>query len=76
MEEKYYIIRNSDGETTVRELTKKELLREIDEERHTEYLSKIPHDIDTNYWGEGVLIIKGTVVQPKPEQVVTKYDID
>ena len=74
--EMYFLIRNSDGDTHVEPLTKEELLERVDEERHTRYLDKVPNDTDTNYWGEGVLIIKGEVVVPRAETVVTKYDID
>jgi len=74
MEETYFVIRNSDGDTTVSEYTKQELLEEIGD---MEYIfPQIPENTDTNYWSEGVLIIKGRVVAPRAERVVTLYDID
>ena len=79
MEEKYYVIQNGDGDTTVREYTKEQLLREIEEEGGLGegILTELPEDYaDTNYWGGQVLIIKGSIVAPQPEQVVTKYKID
>jgi hypothetical protein len=76
MKETYFIIRNSDGDTTVRTVSKEQLLRDINDGEFGDVLSKIPENNDTNYWGEGVLIIKGTIVVPKAEQVVTKYSID
>jgi hypothetical protein len=76
MKETYFVIRNSDGDTTVRTYTKEELLNEISEGDFGDALSQI-FDSDTNYWREGVaLIIKGEIVTPKAEQVVTKYNID
>lgn len=76
MEETYFVIRNSDGDTTVRAVTKEELLRDLDDGEYRDAFTELPNDPDTNYWGEGVLIIKGRMVSPRAEQVVTKYDID
>jgi hypothetical protein len=77
MEDKYFIITNSDGDTTVTEMTKTQLLRAIEENYWGDRvcLADIPRS-DTNYWGESILIIKGKVVIPEPEQVITKYKID
>ena len=76
MEEKYYVIRNSDGDTTVHETTKAKLLEDMKDGEYRNAFNKLPKDSDTNYWGEGVLIIKGTIVSPRAEEVVTKYNID
>ncbi len=76
MEETYFVIRNSDGDTTVRAVTKEELLRDLDDGEYRDAFTELPNDPDTNYWGEGVLIIKGRMVSPRAERVVTKYDID
>lgn len=60
------------------ELTKEQLLKAIQEHYwgDKEIFETLPKDTDTNYWGENILIIKGKVVTPVPEQVVTKYNID
>ena len=76
MEETYFVIRNSDGDTTVRAVTKEELLHDLNDGEYRDAFTELPNDPDTNYWGEGVLIIKGKMVSPRAEQVVTKYDID
>jgi len=76
MKETYFIIRNSDGDTTVRAVSKEELLRDIEDGEYKDVFTELPNDPDTNYWGEGVLIIKGKMVQPKAETVVTKYNIE
>ena len=80
MEELYYIIHNGEGDTTVEAVNKEELLERVEEGYYgidsTEYLDELPSNRDTNYWGGAVLIIKGTIVSPKPEEVVTKYKID
>lgn len=74
--EKYFVISNSDGDTTVRVLAKETLLKQIEENYwgDREILNKIP-DSDTNYWGESVVIIKGEIVTPTPIVTVTKFDI-
>lgn len=76
MEETYFVIRNSDGDTFVHQLTKEQLLRNLNYGEYRDAFKKLPAESDTNYWGEGVLIIKGTVVAPRAEEVITKYDID
>jgi hypothetical protein len=76
MKETYFVIRNSDGDTTVRAVSKEELLRDIEDGEYGDVFTELPNDPDTNYWGEGVLIIKGKMVSPKAEQVVTKYNIE
>lgn len=76
MKETYFIIRNSDGDTTVREISKEQLLRDMNDGEFGGVLGNIPENPDTNYWGEGVVIIKGRIVVPKAEQVITKYSIE
>ena len=78
MEDTYYIISNSDGDTTVTEMSKSELLVAIEENywgNRTPLLG-IPESNDTNYWGESLMIIKGKIVTPLVEEVVTKYTIE
>ena len=73
----YYIISNSYGDTRVRAITKKELEERINDadEGPIEYLDKIEKS-DTNYWGDGVLIIKGEIIVPKAVETVTKMEVD
>lgn len=77
MEEKYFVISNTDGDTYVQEVSKQELEDNLNEDYYgedVEFLSKTPHD-DTNYWGEKYLIIKGTVIVPKAKEKVTKFEV-
>jgi hypothetical protein len=79
MKETYFVISNSDGDTHVEELTKEKLLERIEEGYYGSgrgILKKIPENTDTNYWGENILIIKGQIVAPTAEEVVTKYNIE
>jgi len=76
MNEMYFVINNSDGDTYVQMLTKEELVKRLNEEYYGSdpiFLDKIPSNMDTNYWGEGILIIKGAVTVPQPVQIVTEY---
>ena len=77
-EETYFIISNSDGDTTVEELTKdmlnkrlEEYIEDLDPECIPTHMSEII-DSDTNYWNDNILIIKGTIVVPKEVDIVTK----
>jgi hypothetical protein len=78
--EEYFIIRNLDGDTHVENISKKALLERLNEEDYgsdVKFLDEIPNDdSDTNYWGEGILIIKGEIVTPKEKHVVTEFDIE
>ena len=59
-----YVIRNSDGDTIIDELTDEQL----DERLKTEYygksagMSRMPRVSDTNYWDDSILIIRGEVI--------------
>jgi len=79
--EKYFIISNSDGDTTVTEMSKEELLLAIEENYWGDRTPMTLQDYhesrsDTNYWGESIMIIKGNVVVPTPKQVITKFEIE
>lgn len=77
MTEMYYVIQNSDGDTIVNTYTKAELLAEIDEGSFGEgIMTEFPENHDTNYWCGEALIIKGKMVAPQAEQVITKYKIE
>ena len=72
------MIRNSDGDTLVECVTKQELLKRINQGdyAHASFLTELPTENDTNYWGEGVLIIKGSIVSPFEQKVITEFNID
>lgn len=76
--EKYFIISNSDGDTTVDCVTKETLLKRINEKYYGshEYLNNMPTENDTNYWGESILVIKGSIVSPQVKTKITEYTID
>ena len=80
MKDIYFVIRNSDGDTTVRTLNKKQLLEYMKDgdfgNNGEDILDEIPENADTNYWGEGVLIIKGHQVSPTAKQTVVEFDIE
>jgi len=79
----YFIISNSDGETTVDQIDKDTLIERIQPEEGEEcnyygragFLNKI-EDSDTNYWGDNILIIKGEIISPKPKTVIETYEVD
>ena len=73
----YFVIRNSDGDTTVEPYSKEQLTAALNNEEFSSYrfLDSIPAETDTNYWGEVVLIIKGTITVPEPIESVTVYKV-
>lgn len=77
-QEIYYIISNSDGDTRVVPMSKDELMQNLNEDgsgyKATDVMSAIDH-MDTNYWDDGFLIIKGEIVRPEVVTEVTKWQI-
>ena len=73
----YFVIRNSDGDTTVTEHSAEDLKEKLNEEYWgpVEFMDELPSNKDTNYWGDCILIIKGEVVVPQPVETVTEYKI-
>lgn len=79
----YFIISNSDGDTSVEQVDKETLVDRIKPEEGEKFcyygevgfMDKIK-DNDTNYWGNNILIIKGEIISPKPKKVVETYEVD
>jgi len=73
----YYVISNSDGDTTVTPYSRSQLLEAINNEEFgsCEFLDEVPDNEDTNYWGENILIIKGDIKIPIIIETATKYGI-
>ena len=73
----YFLIYNSDGDTTVKKMSKEQVEEMINEEE-TEFYDECPETGDTNSWpGEGTcLLIKGKVVAPRNVEIVIKKEID
>jgi hypothetical protein len=73
---KYYLIYNADGDTSVHEYNKDELLDDLDGGSwpKEDALESMP-DNDTNRWGGKYLLIKGEIITPLKREVVTKHDL-
>ena len=81
-EEKYFVIRNRDGDINVGVLEREELQEMLEEQYPDDAEFFKDNDdldlgsLDTNYWPEGKeLIIKGRVVCPKVETKVIKHSL-
>lgn len=74
--DRYFMIHcDGDGDIYITAYDSKEKLnRELVDGKH-KILDQIPEEINPMYWGDGVLIVKGEVVSPRPTQVVTEYEI-
>lgn len=84
----YFVIHNSEGETTVEQISKEKLLNRIksyNEEEdnpdneyycgNPQFLSKIT-ERNTSYWGyNNLLIIKGEIVVPKPVKIIEVFEV-
>lgn len=72
----YYVISNSDGDTTVEPMTKEELLRRLKGgdwgDCGFQGNTELKNDLDTNYWGPNICIIKGECVSPFEVQPIMK----
>lgn len=77
--QKYVVIQNSDGETSVSFYTKEQLLEHLNNDYwgSTPQFFTSPPKEDPDYWGEdGLLILKAGVVVPVPKKVVESFDIE
>ena len=77
----YFVISNSGGDTSITQMTRDKLLEQLDPNKYgyvdliaADALESVP-DMDTNYWGNGFLIIKGEIVTPKAMKIITKFEI-
>lgn len=76
--EVYFVISNSDGETTVNCYTKQQLDAQLNDEGWSkrEFIQPGEGALgDTNYWNGKILIIKGEIVAPKAVTRVTQFEI-
>lgn len=75
--DKYFVIHNGEGDTTVTEFTKEKLIKALEDNNWGEGIEALTtiKERDTNYWGGRILIIKGNIVTPKPVETVVRYDI-
>jgi hypothetical protein len=77
----YFVIRNSEGYTRIDRIDREELERRLSEHwygEHVRFLATIP-DSDSNNWPDpesDILIIKGEIVTPTPQEVVMRYVVD
>ena len=76
----YFVIHNSDGDTTIDRITKSQLEARLNDEDYyadAEFLSEVPDELDTNYWPENAhIIIKGRVIVPKSVSKVTAFEVE
>jgi len=83
--EKYYVIRNSeDGEISIDSFTKEELEIELDAgengifsrvDKFTPTITGI-YDAGNNLHPNMPIIIKGKIIIPRQEKVITKYKVE
>jgi len=74
----FFVISNSDGDTTVDMVSKEQLNERLNEKywgESAEFFDAMPAEMDTNYWGGKILIINGDVAFPKPVKVVTEWEM-
>ena len=80
-DEKYIVISPGEDGATIEQLSKSVLLERIDEKYYGDIdfktsLSPNIEDIDPNYWGDEILIIKGEIVVPQPVKTVTAFEME
>ncbi len=75
----YFVITNNDGDTTVHQYSKEEVLKKLNGEDwgFIPNIMKTIDDPDTNRWeGGAILIIKGDIANVSPVETVTEFQID
>ena len=79
MGETYFLITWEEDGVRIEQMGKEQLTRELAEGDidGAVCLKGVPSCTNTAYWGEGgALIIKGSIIVPKPVKVVETYTID
>lgn len=82
MEQYFLIYTNEDGEARVLKMSKQELQDAMGDPELKGWLKgeNAFNDKDFNdataYWGENFLIIKGSIVTPKPVQKIIEWEIE
>lgn len=76
----YFVIyNNEDGEVTVYEVGKEQLLTELQTGnlgKNPDFYDSVPNDGYVDSWSpDKMLIIKGEIVVPKAVQVATRYEL-
>ena len=75
----YFVICNSDGDTTVSRMTAEELKKALNDKdwgENPEFITPDEKcDDDTNYWAGGMMIIKGEIIVPQAKQTITEYEV-
>jgi hypothetical protein len=76
----YYVIYNTGRETLVEQVDEETLKKRLSEEYYGPVVFKSEigseyTDIDTQYWDDSILIIKGDIVVPQAVQTVTEYKL-
>lgn len=77
----FAIYTSEDGDVTISEFTKEELERNLNEKAWGEDIQMLAKTggklkgLDLRNLA-GLLIIKGEIILPKPQEVVTKYGVD
>jgi len=77
-DQRYFVIHNGEGDTTVDIMDHDELLVRLKEKYYgpNNFIERLASvESNTNYWGGKLLIIKGKVVVPKPKKVVETYEL-
>jgi hypothetical protein len=85
MKDEYFVLFGSDdGEPSLHQMSKKEILELFNPNRDGEYeyghrtaLAQLPEDLDLqgNFGDDSMIIIKGEIVVPKSIKVVTQYEL-
>lgn len=77
MNEYYFVIYNTDGETFVEMLRKDQLITRLNEKYYGErgFIEKITEH-DTNYWRDNILVIKGNLIVPKAKKVIIEHEVE
>lgn len=76
--DKYFVISTGEDGTSIEAMDKEELLKRLDDKDHygdKHIYKEKPSCIDTMYWNDSLLIIKGEIVTPTPVEVVKKWEV-
>lgn len=72
----YFVIHTNDNGVTIEDLDKATLLERLADNYYGDVEASSLPGRDPEFWGDGLVIIKGTTVFPKVMETVTTWDVE
>lgn len=78
MEEHYFLITNTEDGIFVEVFTKAALLTRLNADRaqNQDFFIGMNHSLNPQDWGDKCMLIKGSIVVPRPKMVTVEFEVE